>query len=275
MIILAKGNIKIVDMHTHTLNSPDGNHTAEYMASAAEKNGIYALAFTDHCEVDYFYKEDYDKYSEKSFTDISKVKKDFEGRLNVLCGVELGQPHYDKELAEKIINMHNYDIVIGSIHNLRNMEDFCYWDYGKTDIEAALNEYYDENINMASFGKVDTIAHITYPFRYIFNSLGYVEDIKKYKKKTDELFKICAEKDIALEINMGGLNYPIKMSSPDFDTVKRFKELGGKLITVGSDSHYAERIGKGIDKAYEIAREAGFKSVAIFKNRKPEEFPIV
>ncbi len=275
MIILAKNNIKIVDMHTHTLNSPDGNHTAEYMALAAEKKGLFALAFTDHCETDYYYKEDYDKYSEKSFEDISKVKKAFEGRLNILRGIELGQPHYDKELAEKIINMHNYDIVIGSIHNLRNMEDFCYWDYNKIDIEAALNEYYDENINMASFGKVDTIAHITYPFRYIFNTMGYVEDIKKYRKKTDELFKICAENDIALEINMGGLNYPIKMSSPDLDTVKRFKELGGKLITVGSDSHYAERVGKGIDKAFENALEAGFKSVAIFNNRKPEEYSII
>ena len=58
-------------------------------------------------------------------------------------------------------------------------------------------------------------------------------------------------------------------------TIKRYKELGGKLISVGSDSHYAERIGVNIDKAYEIARQAGFKSVATFKDRKASEFAIV
>jgi molybdopterin-guanine dinucleotide biosynthesis protein A len=100
-----------------------------------------------------------------------------------------------------------------------------------------------------------------------------------YKKenlnKIDELLKLCAEKDKALEINMGGLKYPINKPSPDIETIKRYKELGGKLISVGSDSHYAERIGINIDKAYEIARAAGFKSVATFKDRKVSEFAIV
>ena len=74
---------------------------------------------------------------------------------------------------------------------------------------------------------------------------------------------------------MGGLKYPINKPSPDIDTIKRYKELGGQLISVGSDSHYAERIGFGIPLAYEIAREAGFKSVVRFKERKLFEFPIV
>lgn len=271
---MSEKQTRIVDMHTHTDNSPDGNHSAIFMAEHAEKKNLYAIAFTDHVEVDYFYSDSYDRRAVQSFFEISKAKEAFKGRLNVLRGVELGQPHYDKELAEKLINMHNYDVVIGSIHNLRNMSDFCCWDYNDIDVEAAINEYYDENINLAAWGKVDVIAHITYPFRYIFNSCGYIEDITKYRKKTDELLKLIAENDLALEINMGGLNYPIKKPSPDIDTVKRFKELGGKLISVGSDSHYAQRIGRGIDKACEMAKEAGFKSVTIFENRKPREFPI-
>ena len=91
----------------------------------------------------------------------------------------------------------------------------------------------------------------------------------------DEILKLCAEKDKALEINMGGLKYPINLPSPNVDTIKRYKELGGKLVSVGSDSHYAERIGFGIPRAYEIAREAGFKAVARFNERKVFEFPIV
>jgi histidinol-phosphatase (PHP family) len=73
---------------------------------------------------------------------------------------------------------------------------------------------------------------------------------------------------------MGGLKYPINLPSPNIDTIKRYKELGGKLVSVGSDSHYAERIGFGIPMAYEIAREAGFDFVVKFNERKISEHPI-
>ncbi len=268
-------DIKIIDLHTHTDNSPDGNHSATYMSEIAETNGIQTVAFTDHCEVDYFYKDEYDRRTIQSYLEISKAKVAFEGRLEVLRGIELAQPHYIPELAEKIINMQKYDVIIGSIHNLRNMEDFYYMkSFDGYVVEDLMNEYFDEILNMLQWGNFDVLAHITYPFRYIFNICGYVEDIDKYKNKVDEILKLCAEKDKALEINMGGLKYPINMPSPTLETVKRYKELGGKLISVGSDSHYAERIGFGIPQAYEIAREAGFDFVAKFNERKVSEFPI-
>jgi histidinol-phosphatase (PHP family) len=137
-----------------------------------------------------------------------------------------------------------------------------------------MNEYFDELLQMLQWGNFEILAHITYPFRYIFNLCGYVEDINKYSKKIDEILKLCAEKDKALEINMGGLKYPINKPAPDIDTIKRYKELGGRLVSVGSDSHYAERIGFGIPRAYEMAREAGFDFVARFKERKAFEFAI-
>lgn len=268
--------IKIIDLHTHTDNSPDGNHSCAYMAETAERNGIKCVAFTDHCEIDSFYNEEYDRRVVQSFFEVSKVKSAFHGRIEILRGIELGQPHYDKALAEKIIDAQNYDVVIGSVHNLRGKEDFYYMkSFDNNSVEDMMNEYFDELIAMLEWGNFDILAHITYPFRYIFNICGYIEDINKYSKKVDELLKLCAEKDKALEINMGGLKYPINKPSPDIDTVKRFKELGGKLVSVGSDSHYAERIGFGIPEAYNMAREAGFDSVAVFKERKIFEFPII
>lgn len=268
-------NIGIIDMHTHTDNSPDGNHSAVYMAEIAEKNGIECVAFTDHCEVDWFYRDEYDKRSAQSYFEVSKVKEAFEGRLDILRGVELGQPHYIPELANTIISSHEYDVVIGSIHNLRERQDFYHIkSLEGMVIEDEINEYFDEIIDMIQWGNIDIVAHITYPFRYIYNICGYIEDINKYSSKVDEILKLCAEKDKALEINMGGLKYPINKPSPDIDTIKRYKELGGRLVSVGSDSHYAERIGFGIPYAYEIAREAGFDFVARFKNRVPFEHPI-
>ena len=268
-------NIAIIDLHTHTKNSPDGNHEALFMAETARDNKIHTVAFTDHCEVDYFYKDNYDKVVENSYKDICDVREKLNGQINILRGVELAQPHYLPELSQKILSTYNYDVVIGSIHNLREQEDFYNWkSFDGIDVQATMNEYFDELIKMLEWGDFEILAHITYPFRYIFNICGYVEDINKYSDKVDELLKLCAEKDKALEINMGGLKYPINKPAPDLDTVKRYKELGGRLVSVGSDSHYAERIGFGIPQAYEIAREAGFDFVAKFNERKVSEFPI-
>lgn len=269
-------NIKIIDMHTHTDNSFDGHHSAMFMAETAESKDFASLAFTDHCEVDTFFKRNDDRRTRQSFFEISKARDAFKGRLEILRGIELAQPHYDPELAEKIINTQHYDLVIGSLHNLRNQDDFYDWEsFDGIDVEATMNEYFDEILGMLQWGNFDVLAHITYPFRYIFNHLGYKEDINKYSAKVDEILSLCAEKEKALEINMGGLKYPINLPSPDIDTVKRFRELGGKMISVGSDSHYADRLGFGIEQAYEMAREAGFTYVVKFVNRQPVEFPIV
>lgn len=269
-------DLPIVDMHTHTDNSPDGNHSAIYMAESAEEMGLSCIAFTDHCDVDVYYRDEYDRRSVQSFFEVSKARKAFEGRLDVLRGIELGEAHYVPELSEKIINMQNYDVIIGSIHNLREHDDFCYWKIkDEAEITETMNQYFTEIANMIQWGNIDVVAHLTYPFRYIFNEKGYIEDITKYQKTVDEILKLCAEKDKALEINTGGLNYPIKAITPDLATLKRYKELGGKLISVGSDSHYADRIALGISKAYEMAIEAGFKCVTRFDERKASEIAIV
>ena len=117
-------NIAIIDLHTHTINSPDGNHEALFMAETARDNKIHTVAFTDHCEVDYYYKDNYDKVVENSFKDVSLVSEKLQGQINILKGIELAQPHYIPELAKENIDSHNYDVVIGSIHNLREQEDF-------------------------------------------------------------------------------------------------------------------------------------------------------
>lgn len=263
-------------MHTHTDNSFDGHHSAMFMAENAEARDFDSIAFTDHCEVDRFYERGDDRRVKQSFFEVSKARAAFDGRLQILRGIELAQPHYVPELAEKIINAQHYDVIIGSLHNLRNQEDFYDWtSFDGIDVEATMNEYYDELLGLLDWGNFDVLAHITYPFRYIFNHLGYREDINKYSKKVDEILSLCAEKEKALEINMGGLKYPINTPSPDIDTIKRYKELGGKLISVGSDSHYAERVGFGIYRAFDMAREAGFTFVVKYVDRVPTEYPII
>lgn len=265
----------LVDMHTHTDNSFDGNHSPVYMCEAACNKGLRAIAFTDHCEVDTFYKNDGERNVRQAYFEIAKAKSAFIGKLLVLNGIELGQPAYDIPTANKIVDENKFDVVIGSVHNLRERQDFYFIeDFSEIDIEATMKEYFNEILDMLQWGRFDILAHLTYPFRYMYSKNHITEDINKYKVQVDDILKLAAEKDIALEINTAGLRQPINRLSPEAETVKRFRELGGKLITIGSDAHYAQHIAVGMGTAVDAAVAAGFNAVTIFQKRHPIEIPI-
>ncbi len=264
----------IIDMHTHTDNSFDGNHSPVYMCEAACNKGLRAIAFTDHCEADAFNAES-ERNVRQAFFEIAKAKSAFMGKLLVLNGIELGQPAYDIPTTEKILASQKFDIVIGSVHNLRNKQDFYYIeDFSKIDVKAELNEYFDEILTMLEWGNFDVLAHLTYPFRYLFSRNNIRVDAAEYSDKINEILKLTAEKDIALEINAAGLRQPINRLSPEEDLVKRFKELGGRLISVGSDAHFAQHIAVGIKDAMAVAKDVGFDCVILFQKRQAVEIPI-
>lgn len=266
---------KLVDMHVHTDNSPDGHHSAMFICEKAELMGVRALAFTDHCEIDTYYKENYDTIVRQSFFEISKAQSAFRGKVLVLRGIELAQGHYDKHLSQTVLSNHDYDVVIGSVHALRKMTDFCHLEnYNEENVKHYTEKYLRELFNMAKWGDFDIMAHMTYPFRYFYQKAGINVKLSDYREQVDAILEMLVKKDKALEINTAGLRMDIGKLSPELDTVKRFKELGGKYVTFGSDAHYAEDIMKGVDEAYGTMLEAGFKEFTIFQKRTPIMMPI-
>lgn len=266
----------IVDMHSHTIHSFDGHYPVDELCETCIQRGIKTVAFTDHLEMDAFYQKEFDKTADESFADVSRAKEKYNGRLEVLVGAEMGQPAYDMAVSEALMREKDYDFVIGSVHNLRNRLDFAELDFRNSNynVEELLKEYFYEEKLMADWAKFDTLAHLTYPLRYMIGEYGLKVDLSKFAGDIDEILSLLAEKDKPLEINTSGLRQKIGLTMPDRDVVKRFKELGGKYITVGSDSHYTEHMGAGIANGYEIAESCGFKSVLIFRKRQPVEIPI-
>lgn len=266
----------IIDLHTHTDNSFDGNHSAMFLCETAYMKGLRAIAFTDHIEIDAYVSGDFDITARQAYFDASNARSAFRGKLTVCNGIELGQATYDLPTAEELLGRMKYDIVIGSIHNLRGRPDFAYFDY---DTEAAdypdlLDEYFDEELALAKWGGFDTLAHLTYPLRYIVGESKKSVNMARYTDKIDEILRVLAQNGKALEINTSGLRQPIGITMPDVSIVKRFRELGGEFVTVGSDSHYAEHLGAGIEEGMAIARECGFACISLFKNRTPTPIPI-
>ena len=266
----------IVDLHVHTDNSFDGNHSATFFCEKAEMMDLRAVAFTDHCEVDQYRGDDnYEKRMFQAFFEVSKVRSAFRGKLLILNGIELGQPAYDIQTANEIVSRYDYDHVLGSVHNLRGGEDFYFMkNLSMNDANKLLKQYFDEIIEMLKWGKFDVLAHLTYPLRYFYSQSNLDIDLNNYKKQIDEILSMTAKSDKALEINTAGLRQPINKLSPEVDIVKRFKELGGKYVSVGSDAHYAEHLACDIDMAYNCALEAGFDSITFFQKHTPMQMKI-
>lgn len=267
----------IIDLHTHTDCSFDGHHSTMFLCETACMKGMRAVAFTDHLEIDAFYRDRFDRTAIQSFFEISKAKSAFEGKLLVCVGAELGQAVYDKPVAEKLIDTMKYDIVIGAIHNLPNQDDPYYMDFSDESVDhiELLRRYFECELELAQWAKFDTLAHMTYPLRYITGKYGIAVDMSRFSEIIDEILITLIKNEKALEINTAGLRQQIGETSPNESIVRRYKELGGKLITIGSDAHYAKDLGAGIDKGYELALKCGFDKIAIYQNRTPTLIPII
>lgn len=266
----------IVDLHVHTDNSFDGNHSATFFCEKAEFMDLRAVAFTDHCEVDQFRGDPaYEKRIFQAFFEVSKVRSAFRGKILILNGIEFGQPAFDTETADRILSTHDYDMVLGSVHNLRGGEDFYFMEnLTLKEAEKLLEEYFNALIELLEWGNFDVLAHLTYPLRYFYSKSNLTIDLSKFKDQIDEILLLTAKSGKALEINTAALRQPLNKLSPEVDIVKRFKELGGKYVSVGSDAHYAEHLAADIDMAYSCALEAGFDSITFFQKRTPIEMKI-
>lgn len=135
-------------------------------------------------------------------------------------------------------------------------------------------QIFDELIKLSRWAKFDTLAHMTYPLRYIVGEHGIEVDMSKFSDKIDEILTLLVENEKALEINTSGLRQKLGTTMPEETVVRHFKQLGGEFVTVGSDAHYAKDIGAGIDVAIEIAQRSGFDCVTLFQNRMPVQIPI-
>lgn len=266
----------LLDLHTHTDNSHDGLYSATYMCEAAVNAGLRAIAITDHFDCDFFEKFHLDRSSKQSMFAIKKAQAVFSGKLIVVAGVELGQPLADLSAAQYALDL-NPDFVLGSMHELPGKEDFYSMDYSlpENDPERLMKEYFENLKKLIDWGNFDSLAHLTYPMRYIRQRCEKYPDIEKYKDDIRDIFKMLAAKDKALEINTSDLYRRIFETVPSRDLVAYFKECGGKRITVGSDAHDFRNVGSGISEAMEMAKECGFDSISLFQKRTPIDIPIL
>lgn len=265
----------ICDSHTHTCHSPDGDEPIAAMCQAAEDAGLYAVTITDHCECNDYFKDGYYESVGQSYLETRRIASSWKGALRIYAGIELGQPMQDRAVAEQILRGAAYDFVLGSVHNIRGKEDFFFLDYQKENVESLMETYLEEVLEMVEWGEFDSLAHLTYPLRYIVWEAGIPFDFSKIDGKVDKILHRLAEKKMALEINTSGLRQKIGTTLPPLSIVRRFRELGGEYVTLGSDAHSRKDVGAGIREGMKIAAEAGFTHYTVFENRIPKQIPLL
>ena len=228
----------IIDCHTHSRNSSDAdNDTVIERCERAAQLGLAAMAVTDHCEVNrYFekarykidYEQKYDEYGfkksfENSMAEISSAKELYSGKVNLICGVELGQPLSDIETAENILSDTRLDFVIGSMHELPGHDDFAFLDYSHENIPNLLEEYFNEIYKMCKWGKFDVLGHLTYALRYIQGEQNIKVDMKPYEEIIRQILKTIIQNGCGIEINTSGLYQKYGKTFPDFKYIKLYR----------------------------------------------------
>lgn len=274
----------IIDCHTHTRNSFDAdNDTVIERCERAIQLGLDAMAVTDHCEVNRFYEKEhykidyeqkYDDYGfckafENSMAETTAAKEIYNDKFNLICGLELGQPLADMEVTEHILSDKRLDFVIASMHEMPGHDDFAFLDYSQEDVPALLEQDFNEILKIAKWGKFDVLGHITYALRYIQGNQNIPVDMTPYQDIIREILKTVIEKGKGIEINTSGLRQKFGDTFPSLEYIKLYRELGGEILTVGSDSHTTADLAKGVKEGIEIAAQAGFRKIAYFKERKP------
>lgn len=263
-----------MDEHLHSDNSPDAEHSVVEMCISAIEKKFDVIAVTDHCEVDRFTQDGYDRSVRQSFFDMLKATDVFQGRLEILRGIELGNATCDFDLARDIVRAHPYDIVLGSLHHVKGLDDFAFLDYTALDIRRLLLSYFDEMAHMVEWGQFDVLAHLTYPLRYIVGEAHIEVDITDYEEPVKRVLQSCVARGIGLEINTSGLRQPYGHTLPGLWAVRLYRRLGGTRLSVGSDAHTMQDLGAGIETGLRLAQEAGFDSVCVWRARHPVPVPI-
>ncbi len=265
----------LYDNHNHSQYSFDGwRTTLESSARKAAEKGLAGICFTDHCDFaspemgfEDPLKEVFDiKAQQKEIDRVSGVIPE----IKILRGIEIGVNSKCREELAGILAAHDFDQVIASVHYLDGMDPFRGEYYiGKHWKEAY--SYYLELLweEMRWLGdRFDIMGHYDYVTRYApfpQTSILY----RDFQDWLDPMLKFLAENGKALEINTKTYqDFNGRTPVLDPDILKRYKEVGGEIISLGSDSHYAEHVGLNFRHHAEYLKSLGFRYTAHYENRR-------
>ncbi len=267
---------KLCDFHLHSNFSGDCDSPMEEMIAAGIHKDLSVMCFTEHLDMDFPEEYPFDfnldipAYQKALF----QCREKFSNHIDVRFGVELGiQEHLGKRLT-KVTSGYPFDFVIGSSHLIGGLDPYYspYWE-GRTRKDALLEAFETTLRYLRAFSDIDVYGHIDYVIRYAPDkNEGY--RYQDFQEILDALLQTLVEKGIGIELNTGGYKYGLTSPNPCAAVLARYRELGGEILTLGSDAHTPEAVGYGFSRAFALLTSLGYTHYTIFKDRKPQFLPL-
>ena len=265
----------LFDQHTHSRCSPDSDAPLRDMAEAARDHGMSLICFTDHFDMD----DDRTGHCAPTWPErwpdvvreMEALLADPPAGIEIRWGMELGEIHHDPATAAKAAAAPELDFVLGSLHNLRDTPDFYHIRYSSLEeCETYNRAYLRELAELAEQECFDSMAHMGYTSRYMIRR-GFRAEITadRYRDELAEIFRRLIRSGKGVEVNTSGLREG-QSTFPDPSALSLYRDLGGEIVTVGSDAHTPRDAGIGVKEAYQLLQSLGFRYVARFTKRKPD-----
>lgn len=264
----------IADYHVHSEFSSDSQAPMEQVIEHAIQLGLKKLCFTDHMDFDYPEISEYryvfppNEYMKK----LEVLKELYKKQIAIFTGIELGlQPHLANRLTA-FTEQYTFDFVIGSSHVANHLDPY-YPEYWKDrSVSDGLRMYFNSIIeNCKTFQNFHIYGHLDYIIRYVPKQAGFKPDYsyEDYADLLDVVLKTLIYYGKGIELNTAGLKYGIGYPHPKVEILKRYLELGGDLITIGSDAHKPEHLCYDFHMVPDFLKNIGFQYYATFEGGKP------
>jgi histidinol-phosphatase (PHP family) len=253
-----------LDSHLHTNLSPDSDVVIDVYAAQAAERGIREVAITDHVD----FEPGAPAYGYATFEDRERIVRQAAERwapqgVDIRFGAELT---YDRSWEDDIrrhLARHAYDFTIGSVHDRvespyspRHVQRWV----ERRSLADIVAPAFDEALAAARSGLFDALGHLDVVKRYL-HPFVTKEALAAAPELYEPILRALVDSGTALEVNTSGLRHAVGETYPSAATVRRFHDMGGRAVTVGSDAHRAEHFGWALADGYQYAMDAGFRTL--------------
>lgn len=269
-----------VDYHVHTEFSDDSVYPMEEVVKDAIRMGMEEICFTDH--VDYGVKEDWDSGAEIEYRNgepianvdypryaeqIRQMRLLYGDRITIRMGMEFGMQMHTIPQFQALYDRYPFDFIILSVHQVEDKE-FWTQDFQRGRTQQEYNErYYQEMLDLTEhYQNYSVLGHMDLIVRYDEAGIYPFEKIRPYVEK---ILKTVIAHGKGIEVNTSSHRYGLSDTTPSGDILRLYRELGGRIITLGSDSHKPAHLGACMEETKEMLKSMGFREFCTFERMQP------
>ena len=260
----------LADYHIHSDCSGDGTASMADMAAAAVAAGLREVCFTDHLDVPRAGEQPYPLDTQRLTEQRQLAEQRWGERLTIRLGVELGEMVEDFRQAEALLEqLPPLDFIIGSRHLLHRrfgpLRGFTQVDRVADRWDEAIGDYLAELLAQVRWGRFSVLGHLTLPLRYAVERFGMEVSFAGHMDSVEQVLRAVVDRGIGIECNTNRGHMPL----PGAEILKRYRQLGGEIITLGSDAHRPQHVGLGIREGRQLLQACGFSYVCTFEKMQP------